>query len=126
MDVLTAMIFAKDVAAMAEFYRRGFGLAPDTAGSSDGFVVLEGHGARVALHALPDHVAATIEVDDPPRARTGVAIKLLFRVEDVAGTRSQLEELGAQAFETGEDDAVDLLDPEGNVVRIYREVDVVA
>lgn len=117
------MIFAKDVARMAEFYRSGFGLDNDAGASADGFVVLQGPGARVALHALPEHVASGIEVADPPQARSGVALKLLFAVDDVARARDRLEDLGAQLFETADDDAYDALDPEGNVIRIHRRLD---
>ena len=117
--MLTAMIFAKDLDRMTEFYRDGFGLTVVPSESSDGFVVLHGDGARVALHAVPEHVTHRIEIADPPAARSEVAIKLLFAVDDVGVAIARLERLGAQLFETEGDDAYDALDPEGNVLRVH-------
>jgi catechol 2,3-dioxygenase-like lactoylglutathione lyase family enzyme len=116
--MLTGMMFAKDVEVMRRFYAEGLGLVEDTDATTDGFVVLTGPGTRIALHAVPAHIAARITIDDPPAPRSGSAIKLLFATVDVAATRDRLARLGAQMFETLTDDAVDGADPEGNVFRI--------
>jgi predicted enzyme related to lactoylglutathione lyase len=119
MTVLTAMVFAKDLDAMRAFYADGLGLVVDAAASTPGYVVLTAAGIRLSLHALPDHVAARITIDDPPALRSDSAIKLLFSVADVAATSDRLAGLGAQMFETTTDDAADGADPEGNVFRIH-------
>jgi len=117
--MLTAMIFAKDLDRMTGFYRDGFDLSVDAAGSSDGYTVLVGDGVRMSLHALPDHIASKITISDPPALRTASAFKLLLGVADPPATLAHLERLGAQSFDTGDDDIWDLFDPEGNSLRIH-------
>jgi predicted enzyme related to lactoylglutathione lyase len=117
--MLTAMIFANDLERMTGFYRDGFDLSVDVAESMDGYTVLVGDGVRMSLHALPDHLTSTITVSDPPALRTRSALKLLFGVADPPATLSQLERLGAQSFDTGDDDVWDVFDPEGNSLRIH-------
>src|SRR5262245_4463878 len=112
------MVFARDLERMRAFYADGFGLVEDADASSDGFVVLAGPGARLALHRVPDHVAARMTIDDPPAVRSEAALKLLFATPDVAAARDRLAALGARMFEPGGDGSVDGADPEGNVFRI--------
>jgi hypothetical protein len=118
--MLTPMVFASDLGRMRSFYAEGFGLVEDSDASTDGFVVLTGPGTRLALHGLPDNVAARITIDDPPVVRSDTALKLLFATPDVAAARALLTGLGAQMFEPGGDGSVDGADPEGNVFRIYQ------
>lgn len=116
--MLMPMLFVKDLDAMATFYRDGFGLTDDAAASSPGYLVLSGEGTRLALHALPEAVAGRIAIADPPEPRSDTAIKLLFAVDDLPSTSTRLEALGAQLFDTGDDDAHDAIDLEGNVFRV--------
>jgi catechol 2,3-dioxygenase-like lactoylglutathione lyase family enzyme len=117
--VLTTMIFVKNFDAMTAFYRDGFGLSVQREESMDGYTVLAGDGIRLALHATPDHISRQIVIADPPEARSDTAIKPLFGVDDPGAVRTRLEGLGGQAFDTGDDDTWDVLDPEGNVLRIH-------
>jgi predicted enzyme related to lactoylglutathione lyase len=116
--MLTAMIFAKDHDALVEFYREGFGLGVDEGASSSGYTVLVGVGVRMAVHAVPGEVAGRISIGDPPEARVGSAIKVLFDVGDLGSTCDRLAKLGGQLFETSTDDARDGVDLEGNVFRV--------
>ncbi len=116
--MLTALVFVKDVERMRSFYARGLDLVEDAVASSDGYVVLTGAGTRLALHAIPPDVGATITIEDPPIARSATPIKLVFAVPDLAPALDRLRGLGAPTFPTGDDDAFDVLDPEGNVIAI--------
>ena len=84
--MLTALVFAKDLAGMRAFYVEGLELVDDPAASSDGYRVLTGPGTRFALHAIPPDVAASITIADPPVGRSSTPIKLIFGVPDVART----------------------------------------
>jgi catechol 2,3-dioxygenase-like lactoylglutathione lyase family enzyme len=117
--MLTTMIFAKDLERMTGFYRDGFDLAVDVAESTDGYTVLVGEGVRMSLHAIPEHIASTVTVSDPPALRTRCAFKLLFGVAHPPTTLALLERLGGQSFDTGDDDVWDVFDPEGNSLRIH-------
>jgi len=117
--MLTTMILANDHDAMVTFYRSGFGLeAVDTPHSSDGYTVLAGDDIRISIHVVPPDIAAQIPIADPPVPRSRTAVKLLFEVPDVSAACDRLAGLGAQLFETDDEDAVDVCDVEGNVLRI--------
>jgi predicted enzyme related to lactoylglutathione lyase len=116
--VLTAMVFVKDLEAMAQFYRDGFELTDDADASEPAYVLLTREATRIALHAVPAHVASAINISDPPQPRSEAAMKMLFTVDDVTSARSRLEQLGGHFFETSTDNACDGTDPEGNVFRI--------
>lgn len=119
--MLTTMIFVKDFDRMRRFYEEGFALRVDRSATTEGYVVLTGPDARLALHQIPDAVAARITIDDPPAARSEVAMKPLFSVADLTASKHKLASLGGQIFETAIDDAVDVIDPEGNVLGVsYR------
>lgn len=116
--MLTGMLFALDLGRMERFYIEVFELQVVDDESSEGFIVLEAEGVRVALHALPDHVAARIALTDPPAAREEVAVKLLFGVEDPSAAIDRVSTAGGQVSHVASEDAADVLDPEGNVLRI--------
>lgn len=116
--MLTAMLFVKDLDAMARFYREGFDLVDDPEASAVGYVAFTGEAGKLSLHAVPEHISGQITIDDPPRPRTDSAMKLVFTVDDVPKVRTGLERLGAQLLDTADDHSVDYADPEGNVFRI--------
>ena len=73
---------------------------------------------RILLHQVPAHVAERLVIADPPEPRGDTAIKPIFAVSDLVRTQAVLTELGGQFFDTVTDDAVDSVDPEGNVFRL--------
>lgn len=104
---------------MSAFYQAALGLA--LVSDADGLIRLGAGGAELALHAIPPHVAAHIEIADPPAARSDSAIKLCFGVEDLEGTRAALIARGTPMREVHRTGAIahcDGLDPEGNVFQI--------
>ena len=52
--VLTAMVFVKDLEAMAQFYRDGFDLTDDADASEPAYVLLTSEATRIALRAAPE------------------------------------------------------------------------
>jgi catechol 2,3-dioxygenase-like lactoylglutathione lyase family enzyme len=114
------MIFVKDLDRMTAFYRDGFGLSVLPERSEEGFVVFDTGGATLALHAIPEPIARTIEIAEPPVARADSAIKLIFAVDDVEAGRVQLARRGAIMAEVRSWGGCDGLDPEGNVFMIVK------
>ncbi|MBA3540880.1 MAG: VOC family protein [Deltaproteobacteria bacterium] len=113
------MLFTKDTARMRTFYRDL--LEVDPIEDSPDWVVFATGGLQLALHALPAHIAAHITVSEPATARSDVAIKYSFLVDDVAATRARLAALGAQmrdSFTSAARTSCDGVDPEGNVFQI--------
>jgi catechol 2,3-dioxygenase-like lactoylglutathione lyase family enzyme len=117
MKLQTAIVFAKDLAALTRFYRDGLGLAVIAADATDTWVPLDAGGAILGLHAIPAAIAAEIAIAAPPVARADTPIKLVFEVDDLEAARAHLIGHGAvmQAPRWG---GCDGCDPEGNVFRI--------
>lgn len=115
-----AMIFAKDMERMVSFYEKGCGLKPVKGRAADGWVEFDAGGARFAIHAIPEKIAATIEITCPPRPRSETPIKLVFGVTDLEEARTQLSRHGATMSEINRWGSCDGLDPEGNVFQISR------
>ena len=112
-----AMIFVKDLDRMANFYALGFGLKPVEGTRTESWAEFEAGGSRLALHAIPSHIEAAIDIQDPPRAREENAIKLIFEVDDLSSAKARLQSQGATFIERPWG-AWDGLDPEGNVFQI--------
>lgn len=120
MKLTMSMIFAKDVERMAAFYRDGVGLSVIPAESSEGWVVFDAGGTRLALHAIPPAIAAGITIARPPKAREDTPIKLIFTADDLAAARARLAAHGATMFEPRSPRWCDGLDPEGNVFQVMQ------
>jgi len=81
-----AALYAKDIARVSAFYEEVAGLPITHA--EDGFMVLELPHFQLVVVAIPDDVAATIEIVSPPVRRTETPIKLVFPVASIAAARS--------------------------------------
>jgi catechol 2,3-dioxygenase-like lactoylglutathione lyase family enzyme len=121
MKLRQAMIFAKDLARMTAFYRDGLGLREIPESRQDGWVEFDAGGTLLALHEIPAHIAANIEIETPPEARSETPIKLVFESEEVEAARAHLISHGAVMFEPRAWGGCDGLDPEGNVFQIVRK-----
>lgn len=120
-------VFVKDLAGMIRFYEGAFGFV--AAPSADpGFVRLfppggDGGGPGIALHTLPDAIAAEIHVTVPPRVRDDTAYKLCFATDDLDGLRAAIARFGGVAPEPWSWSGTrfcECADPEGNVVQIFQ------
>lgn len=110
-----AIIFAKDMQQLAEFYHEALGLPVIAAPTAPGWLELDAGGVRLALHAIPPRTARQIEITHPPRAREENPIKLVFEVDDLEAMRRRLVQHGATMFEPRSTGICEGLDPEGNV-----------
>jgi extradiol dioxygenase family protein len=73
-----AVLFAKDLGALAGFYERVAGLRRGR--SDDDHVVLGFEVFRLVVHAIPPHIASGIEITAPPVVRDDTPNKLAYRV----------------------------------------------
>jgi len=120
MRLRRAMIFAKNIERMMAFYRDALGLTPLPDKSSEGWIEFDAGGVALALHAIPAHIAKDIEITNPPAAREGTPIKLVFEVPDIEVARIHLINHGAVMSEPSAWGSCDGADPEGNVFQIVR------
>ncbi len=122
-ELARAIVFARDMDAMVAFYQGVLGLEEViTKDTGEGWRVFRAGTMELALHAIPAPIAAEIRIADPPEARSSAVTKLVFRVDDLAGTRRALQAQGAtevhQEFLSDPPVRCDFLDPEGNVFQI--------
>jgi predicted enzyme related to lactoylglutathione lyase len=118
-----AFVFASDLDRVAAFYTGAFGMRREDS-SDAGFVIMRASaGADVAIHRLPPHIAAQIELDVPPRWRDDTAYKICFETDDLAAQRAAILAHGGQAKEPWSWEGTEFCectDPEGNVIQIFH------
>lgn len=118
------VIYAKALDRVSRFYEQVAGLRVTHA--EDDHVVLESGAFQLVLVAVPERLAASIELTDPPRLREDTAIKLVLVVADLAASRDMAPALGGQLLPPAREwrfqgmRVCDGHDPEGNVVQ-FRE-----
>ena len=117
-----AFVFTSDIERMATFYAAAFGLRREDSADA-GFIMMRGaSGADLALHQVPDRIAAQITVGSPPRWRDDTAYKICFETDDLTAQRQAILQHGGQAKEPWSWEGTDFCectDPEGNVVQIF-------
>jgi predicted enzyme related to lactoylglutathione lyase len=122
-----AIVYVKDLARMRAFYERCFGLSV-AADGDDEFCILASHDWELSLVALPEAVAATVVVSDPPARREQSPIKLAFAVASIEGLRAVVTNAGGHmdpiesTWEFRSRRHLDCVDPEGNVVQLRERV----
>ena len=108
-----AMLFVKDLPAMAAFYGGVLGLRPVAATRRPDWVEFEGD-ARFSLHAIPPGIAAGIAIESPPLPREQAGTKLTFAVDNVEATLASIEAMGLPVLRRPWG-SVEPVDPEGNI-----------
>lgn len=111
-----AIIFAKDMKRMTDFYHDALGLP--VVANQPGWVEFDAGGVHLALHDIPPRIAKQTIITTPPRAREETPIKLVFEVDDLDAARRHLAARGATMFEPRSWGSCDGLDPEGNVFQL--------
>ncbi|HVL02280.1 MAG TPA: VOC family protein [Dongiaceae bacterium] len=117
-----AVIFAKNVAAMAAFYATVFSLSLKH--SEPEKVVLESATLMLVVHGIPEEIAENIVITQPPQLRDNTALKLFLPVESIAVARAVAAASGGaiedESYEwsAGNFRACDGFDPEGNVFQV--------
>ncbi len=119
-----AVLFAKDVGRLAEFYSAVLGL--QVTGRGEDHVVLESPGFQLVVHEVPPGRATPVDIAVPPTRRATAAIKPVFFVESLTRVRTAAGLLGGLMESEDQEwsfqgmTVCDGLDPEGNVIQ-FRE-----
>ncbi|MEO8741793.1 MAG: VOC family protein [Lysobacteraceae bacterium] len=117
-----AVIYAKRVSDMRAFYAGAIGL--DVMHAESDHVVLESPAFQLVVLAIPEPIAASIELASPPEWRTQTPIKLVFFVENIAAVRAVAPGLGGEVnvvereWKFRQHTVCDGHDPEGNVFQL--------
>jgi predicted enzyme related to lactoylglutathione lyase len=115
-----ALIFAKDVERLADFYCQV--LQMKRLHAKPELLVLQSPDMQLVIHAIPTHIAETFEISSPPEPREEAAIKLFFTVPSIEWAREVVAGLGGvvhdQVWQGKGFAACNAIDPEGNVFQI--------
>ncbi|MBD1210408.1 MAG: glyoxalase/bleomycin resistance/dioxygenase family protein [Ignavibacteria bacterium] len=118
-------IYAKDRHRLARFYASVLGLAPIH--ESEDLTVLQSASLQLIVHAIPQHIAATIDITSPPQPREDTALKFFFTAPNIANCRSDASALGGEVF--GEEwkssgfIVCNAIDPEGNIFQLRQPIE---
>lgn len=92
--------------------------------AGDGHIVLEGNGFQLTVVAMPAHIAAGVEIADPPYRREGTPIKFVYFALSILAAREQVEAFGGQLnsvereWQFQDARVCEGHDPEGNVFQL--------
>ena len=117
-----AVIYAKDLERMAEFYT-ALGLKVDESQPGD-YAVLTGRDVELSIIQIPQAIASQIEISSPPQARERTPIKLAFVVSSIDETLAATRLLdgrikdGSTRWQFRGHAIQDAIDPEGNVYQL--------
>lgn len=114
MQLHQAMIYAKDLSSMANFYTTILGLTPIESTRTDSWLE---YTEGLALHLIPPHIAEDIHISTPPAPREDSPIKLLFQSPDLPATLAHLESKNIP-YTLRPWGTADLTDPEGNILSL--------
>ena len=123
----SAVIFAKDVGNLAQFYRNVSAMVE--VHKDKDHIVLDGEGFQVVIHGIPKKIAATIEITQPPEVRENIPIKLCLPVASIEHARLKATEFGGlvgskrKEWEARGFRACDGFDPEGNVFQVRESAE---
>lgn len=122
-----AVVFAKDVPALARFYEAVLGL--QRMHSADDHCVLRADsGMELVVHGIPRAIADSFSISSPPERREDCALKLFFPVPSLAAARARARALGGDVLGPEREwqmrgfRACDGHDPEGNVMQLREPV----
>ncbi len=113
------ILFVKDFDKMVRFYEGVMNLEP--VARERGWRQYAIGDATFSLHAIPEHIANTIDIADPPIVRGDTPFKPVFHVADFPAAKQRLLASGAWLLDPSSASShqrLDLLDPEGNVFQI--------
>jgi predicted enzyme related to lactoylglutathione lyase len=87
-----AVIFAKDLARVTEFYCQVMGMARQMQDAEH--AVIASADLQLVVHAIPEAIAADLVIMSPPPLRTQAAIKLFFTVPSLEQAAAEAQALG--------------------------------
>jgi predicted enzyme related to lactoylglutathione lyase len=118
-----AVVYAKDLDRMVAFYT-ALGLTLDEFARGDYAVLTGAKGLELSIIQIPQRIASQITISDPPQAREGTPIKLVFFVPSIDDSLAAVRALGGRAKEGSKQwqfrghTVQDAVDPEGNVYQL--------
>ena len=124
------LIYAKDLARLAAFYRQLLSMAEVHA--TEELVGLRSSDGRLPngdliVHQIPVHIAETIVVASPPELREDTAIKPFFVVASFAEAQARASSLGGALFGPQYEGPgfrlTNAYDPEGNIIQLREPID---
>jgi Glyoxalase-like domain len=84
-ELIGAVLYAKDLPRLAEFYSAVTGLQVQT--MREGFAVLGQPPSQLVIVRIPRRIAEWISIETPPVRREETPIKLVFSVADIHAAR---------------------------------------
>jgi predicted enzyme related to lactoylglutathione lyase len=117
-----AVLYAKNLTRMKEFYQRVFGFTLQRAAKDH--VVLVSSAFQIVLVEVPASIAASISVEEPPRLRAESPTKLVFATASIATVRAAAPAYHGAVLPVEREWDVDGArvcdgnDPEGNVFQL--------
>lgn len=122
-----AVLYAKDTSRLVAFYQDV--AAMQVIFSDQHHTILEIGGFQLIIHAIPERIATTIEITQPPEVREDATIKLCLPASSIAQARQHAALRGgcilpsSREWSTGRIRACDGYDPEGNVFQVREACD---
>ena len=122
-----AVLYARDMQRLAAFYSAVAGLSEVQRERE--FTVLENGASQLTIVAVPERIAAKMEITAPPRRREETPIKLFFAVPRIDALRKMAAQLeGAldpreREWQFGRWRVCDGHDPEGNVFQLREGIE---
>jgi predicted enzyme related to lactoylglutathione lyase len=122
---IRAVLFAKDLSRVANFYSAALGMTRGT--SDESHTRLERSGFELIIHQIPQRIADTIEIEQPPVRRVGGSVRLDYPVENIDNSRAAAKSLGGDIDElppAWADRGTNFYlghDPEGNVFGVSEQ-----
>ncbi len=90
-----AVLYAKNVVRVSAFYVEAAAL--ELVHSEEDHVVLESPVFQLVIVAIPERLAASIEVASPPIRRESTPLKLVFPVQSIQVARTKAASLAAKS-----------------------------
>lgn len=87
-----AVIFAKDVARVTEFYCQVMGMARQVQDAQH--AVIRSADLQLVIHAIPEAIAAELVIASPPSLRAQAALKLFVTVPSLEAAAAAAQALG--------------------------------
>ncbi|MGO9454181.1 MAG: VOC family protein [Candidatus Binataceae bacterium] len=116
-----AVLYAKNLVRVQAFYQAVLGL--DVEQTDNDHVVLTSPAFQLVILKPPEHIASSIEIENPPRRRTETPIKLVFEVASISAARAIAHQHGGKLSPPDREwnfqgyRVCDGQDPEGNVIQ---------
>ena len=118
------LIYAKDLALLASFYRQLLSMSEVHA--SDELVLLRSPDVELIVHRIPAHIAESIVVETPPVLREETAIKPFFPVASFADAQALAATMGGAMFGPQYEGPgfriTNAYDPEGNIMQLREPI----